>query len=56
MRLLQCDEDGCFHLTEDLAKDDLPPHAFLSHRWLAATDEPTLEDLAQNRAREKPGY
>ncbi|KAK3616559.1 hypothetical protein LTR22_027025 [Elasticomyces elasticus] len=56
MRLLHCDEDGGFRLTEDLAEDDLPPYAILSHCWLAATDEPTFEDLAQNRAQEKKGY
>ncbi|KAK3615470.1 hypothetical protein LTR56_026570, partial [Elasticomyces elasticus] len=56
MRLLQCDEDGGFHLTEDLAEDNLPHYAILSHRWLAATDEPTFEDLSNNCAQEKLGY
>ncbi|KAK4905124.1 hypothetical protein LTR49_025552 [Elasticomyces elasticus] len=56
MRLLQCDEDGGFRLTEDLAEDDLPSYAILSHRWLAATDEPTFEDLSHNGAQAKLGY
>lgn len=56
MRLLQCDEDGSFRLTEDLAEDNLPSYAILSHRWLAATDEPTFEDLSHNRAHLKLGY
>ncbi|KAK5710084.1 hypothetical protein LTR17_019197 [Elasticomyces elasticus] len=56
MRLLQRDEDGGFHFTGDLAEDDLPPYAILSHRWLAATDEPTYEDLSHHRAQEKLGY
>ncbi|KAK5682876.1 hypothetical protein LTR17_027328, partial [Elasticomyces elasticus] len=56
MRLLQCNEDGGFRLTEDLAEDDLPPYAILSHRWLATSDEPTFEDLSNKRAREKLGY
>ncbi|KAK3613728.1 hypothetical protein LTR22_028035, partial [Elasticomyces elasticus] len=56
MRLLQCNEDSGFRLTKDLAEDDLPPYAILSHRWLAATDEPTFEDLSHNRGQEKLGY
>ncbi|KAK3614744.1 hypothetical protein LTR22_027677 [Elasticomyces elasticus] len=56
MRLLQCNEDGGFRLTEDLAEDDLPPYAILSHRWLAASEEPTFEDLSNNCAQEKLGY
>ncbi|KAK5681376.1 hypothetical protein LTR17_027471, partial [Elasticomyces elasticus] len=57
MRLLQCNEDGGgFRLTEDLAEDDLAPYAILSHHWLAATEEPTFEDLLHNRAQEKLGY
>ncbi|KAK3617365.1 hypothetical protein LTR56_025331 [Elasticomyces elasticus] len=56
MRLLQCDEDGGFCLIEDLTEDDLPPYAMLSHRWLAASDEPTFDDLSHNRSQEKLGY
>ncbi|KAK5157600.1 hypothetical protein LTS14_004365, partial [Recurvomyces mirabilis] len=56
MRLLQCDEDGGYRLTEDLAEDDLPPYAILSHRWLTETDEPTFEDLTRHRAHDKLGY
>ncbi|KAK5714367.1 hypothetical protein LTS12_027838, partial [Elasticomyces elasticus] len=52
---------GCLSATktaasEDLPEDDLPPYAILSHRWLAATDEPTFEYLSHNGAQEKLGY
>ena len=57
MRLLRRSDAGEISLTEDLTDEDrIPPYAILSHTWLADTEEPTFEDLANGTGKNKPGY
>lgn len=56
MRLLQCDEDDSFRLTEDLPEDNLPPYAILSHRWLETSEEVDFETLSRGLGQGKLGY
>ncbi|KAH6703057.1 putative vegetative incompatibility protein HET-E-1 [Leptodontidium sp. MPI-SDFR-AT-0119] len=53
MRLLQCDNDGDFSLTE-FAENDIPKYAILSHRWGAG--EVTYHDLLDGTGKSKAGY
>lgn len=55
MRLLYFDARGELRLTRDKAK--VPgPYAILSHTWGDDEDEVTIEDLEQQKGKEKPGY
>jgi hypothetical protein len=56
MRLLKRNGAGEVSLTEDLFDDDIPRYAILSHRWGAATEEVTLQDLINGTGKDKPGY
>jgi hypothetical protein len=56
MRLLKRDGTDDVSLTEDLIDDDIPPYAILSHRWGAATEEVTFQDLINGTGKDKPGY
>jgi Heterokaryon incompatibility protein (HET) len=58
MRLLQCQANGGFSLTEDLVYEDLPRYAILSHTWGPNKEEVTFEDIASpsGSARRKAGY
>ncbi|KAG4427318.1 hypothetical protein IFR05_017199, partial [Cadophora sp. M221] len=53
MRLLQCDTDGKFSLTQ-FAETDIPKYAILSHRWGA--EEVTYDDLLDGTGKTKAGY
>src|SRR4051794_20265853 len=53
MRLLQCDNDGDFSLTQ-FAENDIPKYAILSHRWGA--EEVTYNDLLDGTGKSKVGY
>ncbi|PVH67512.1 HET-domain-containing protein [Cadophora sp. DSE1049] len=53
MRLLQCNNDGDFSLTE-FFEGDIPKYAILSHRWEA--EEVTFEDLQNGTGTKKAGY
>ncbi|KAI0401063.1 hypothetical protein F4802DRAFT_609620 [Xylaria palmicola] len=56
MRLLQRDDADIYRLTPDLASDDIPPYAILSHTW--GRDEVVFTDLAGTQAnwQQKTGY
>ncbi|KAI1119299.1 kinesin light chain 1 [Nemania sp. NC0429] len=56
MRLLQRDHAGNYSLTQDLASDNIPPYAILSHTW--GPDEVVFADLAktQDDWQQKAGY
>lgn len=58
MRLLKRNGNGIYKLTKDLAPEDLPEYAILSHTWLPDNDlEVTFTDLTQRDAKAKPeGY
>lgn len=56
MRLLECQNDGQFHLTDDLHDDDLPAYAILSHTWGLNCEEVNFEDLMDNSGPDKAGY
>ena len=60
MRLLYRGVDGEIRLTDNLADDQVPPYAILSHTWGQASDEVTFEDMkSPNRSRilnRKKGY
>jgi hypothetical protein len=57
MRLLQISETGQLSLTgfRD-GNDRIPRYAILSHRWLAAEEEPTFKDLMNGAGLGKTGY
>lgn len=50
MRLLQCENDGEFSLTE-FAANDVPRYGILSHRWGA--EEVTCNDLLDGTDKNK---
>ncbi|KAH7305384.1 heterokaryon incompatibility protein-domain-containing protein [Rhexocercosporidium sp. MPI-PUGE-AT-0058] len=52
MRLLQCDDNGNFSLTE-FFKSAIPNYTILSHRW--GTDEVTFKDLTDGTSKSKAG-
>ncbi len=57
MRLLERDDAGEFHLTEDLpshAIPEIPPYAILSHTW--GNEEVLFRDLVDGTAKKKAGY
>jgi hypothetical protein len=54
MRLLQCDNDGNFSLTEFFEGDIPKKYAILSHRWGA--EEVTFKDLTDGTSKNKAGY
>ncbi|KAI1861537.1 hypothetical protein JX265_009504 [Neoarthrinium moseri] len=56
MRLLQRDDAGNYSITSDLADDDVPPYAILSHIW--GLDEVVFADLAKTPGdwQHKGGY
>jgi hypothetical protein len=56
MRLLQCNSDGEFSLTEDLVGSKIPEYAILSHTWGADTEEVTYRDLIDGTGKKKGGY
>jgi hypothetical protein len=56
MRLLQKSSTGAFSLTKDLADDDLPQYAILSHTWGADGEEVTFDDVMNNTGESKAGY
>jgi hypothetical protein len=56
MRLLECDHDGTFRLTEDLSAAKIPPYAILSHTWGHDDDEVTYRDLIEGTGKEKAGH
>ena len=53
MRLLQCDDDGNFSLTE-FFESDIPKYTILSHR--CGAEEVTFKDLLEGRSKNKAGY
>lgn len=56
MRLLECDHNGKFKLTKDLAANNIPPYAILSHTWGRDGDEVTFQDIRDDTGNEKAGY
>ena len=44
MRLLYFDDQGKLSLTKD-SRNDIPPHAILSHTWGADEDEVDFDDM-----------
>lgn len=56
MRLLECNSEGSFNLTNDLIGDHvIPPYAILSHTWQEG-EEVTFDDLMGNSGKGKAGY
>ena len=55
MRLLEY-SNGKFSLTEDLAGNNIPLYAILSHRWGPNTEEVTFRDLVDGTGEHKTGY
>jgi hypothetical protein len=56
MRLLKCNKSGLISLTDDLADDEIPPYAILSHTWGKPDEEVSLEDFSKNAGDSKAGY
>ena len=57
MRLLQRDRaTGRLSLTRDLADDQLPPYAILSHTWGPDEDEVLFPDIVNGNAPRKAGF
>ncbi|KAK5627975.1 hypothetical protein RRF57_003690 [Xylaria bambusicola] len=58
MRLLECQDDASFRLTEDFIGDRvIPPYAILSHTWSQDDeDEVSYNDMQQGTALRKPSY
>ncbi|KAI3341984.1 heterokaryon incompatibility protein-domain-containing protein [Ustulina deusta] len=56
MRLSQRDDDDIYHLTSNLASDNIPLYAILSHTW--GPDEVIYVDLAKtpDEWQQKDGY
>lgn len=54
MRLLRCEEDGLFSLTEYYR--NIPRYAILSHTWGEDHEEVTFEDITKRRGSAKPGF
>ncbi|KAI0154225.1 heterokaryon incompatibility [Xylariaceae sp. FL1272] len=56
MRLLVCQADGTFRLTDDLL-DPIPPYAILSHTWSRnEKDEVTYNDMCDGSVSKKSVY
>ena len=58
MRLLECQDDGSFRLTEDIIGDGvIPPYAILSHTWSRDDkEEVSHSDMQRGTASQKPSY
>jgi len=56
MRLLERKPGGDLRLTKDLAINNIPPYAILSHTWGNDEEEVTFDDINAGTGREKPGY
>ena len=56
MRLLECQNDGRFHLTANLLDEDLPLYAILSHTWGQDSEEVTFKDMVEGSGRGKAGH
>ncbi|KAJ8059471.1 hypothetical protein OCU04_011132 [Sclerotinia nivalis] len=56
MRLLECNDTGHFGLIRNIADNDIPKYAILSHTWGADKDEVTFQDIMNNKGRDKSGY
>lgn len=56
MRLLTWDSQHGSSLTTDLADDQIPPYAVLSHTWGDDGDELTFADVQQRGGQNKAGY
>ncbi|PQE05703.1 hypothetical protein CJF31_00004436 [Rutstroemia sp. NJR-2017a BVV2] len=54
MRLLKCDENGNFSLTNDLVGEKFPKYAILSHTW--GDEEVTFKDMVEGTGKGKAGY
>jgi hypothetical protein len=55
MRLLECNDDGEFSLTDDLG-DHVSKYAILSHTWGVDTEEVSFKDLIDSTGKSKAGY
>jgi hypothetical protein len=55
MRLLKYNSNGNISLTKDLADDDIPKYAILSHRWGPPEDEVIYEDMINGNTENKRG-
>lgn len=55
MRLLECDGNGEFSLTEDLV-NNIPAYAILSHTWGDVDQEVTYKDIVEGLGGSKAGY
>ena len=55
MRLVECNDDGSYSLTEDLKDDEIPPYAILTHVW-EGDDEVTYQDFLNGTAKDRKGY
>ncbi|KAH8647267.1 hypothetical protein BX600DRAFT_484540 [Xylariales sp. PMI_506] len=55
MRLLSVDSSGKLKLTKDLT-DNIPAYAILSHTWGPDEEELTLQDVIEQKGRDKKGY
>jgi Heterokaryon incompatibility protein (HET) len=56
MRLVKRDSNGEFSLTDDLADDNIPPYAILSHVWGKPHEEITFSDFNKQSFDNKIGY
>src|SRR5262249_16750738 len=56
MRFLKYNKSGLIGLTDDLADDEIPPYAILSHTWGKPEEEVRVEDFSKNVADSKAGY
>ncbi|XP_044715953.1 tetratricopeptide repeat domain-containing protein [Hirsutella rhossiliensis] len=56
MRLLKHNSRGEFSLTKDLAGDEIPRYAILSHTWGTDSDEVSFNDLIHGSGKRKAGY
>lgn len=57
MRLLHCNDDGTFELTQHTEEDEVPKYAILSHTWLADEEEVSFEEMVNGAAKRKTaGY
>jgi hypothetical protein len=55
MRLLDCQNDDRFCLTDDLSDNELPPYAILSHTWGQDYEEVTFENMVNGTGQDKAG-
>jgi hypothetical protein len=56
MRLLECNSGGDLSLTKNMADNDIPRYAILSHTWGPCDEEVTFEDFRNNTGTSKAGY